>query len=392
MSSCEPNDSGILNPVDHPEKRPFGAPGLMYAFYSFVLATGLALVANYVGTIPYLLRVVLLLIAGGCVLESLALMFFEPSVMLGEDSVHYRAQKPSVWQAPPRMFRWKGEYVDEERSLSSFKGVELDYTRVPFPLPVFPFTMPFFYITRWVLTLKREDGSYCLLEVGPTPESFREVAQKVSEYTELPLRAPWFDGFQEEDNGSWLWAAGNDGVVDGSEVNRLLQQTDLAFSKQGNVLEFPVENRLSTFWRGSGLVMAGVCLFAGVVTVFAGFQYDPGTPMGLVLSVFFMLSGVCSATLGLLLLADSVSTVRSTLCFDREGIQVVHPVGQSTFIRYEDLVAVRGVKRNQGSSEMYGLGKPVPCLEVYGEQDWFFISVHDPEQLDRFSQCFRNLT
>ncbi len=391
MSSSDPKHTGILNPVDHPDKRPFGAPGFMYALFSFLLATGLALVANYVEVVPYPLQLVLLLIAGGCVLESLALIFFEPSVMLGEDGVRYRAQKPSIWKRPPQMFRWSGNSVDEEIAFSAFKGVELDYTRVPFPLPVFPFTMPFFHITRWMLTIKQEDGTYFLLEVGPSPASFREVAQKVSEYTELPLRAPWFDGFQEEDTGSWLWTAGDE-KVDGGEVTHVLQQTSLRCKRREQALEFPIENRLSRFWQGAGVVMAAVCVVAGMISVLAGFQYDPGTPMGLVMGVFFMLCGVLAATLAILLLAESVSSLRAKLCFHPDGIQVVYPVRQSTFIPYEDLVAVRGVTRNTGSSQTFGLGKPVPCLEVYGKEEWFFVSLNETRQLEGFSECFRHLT
>lgn len=449
MGSCDRDKSSVLNPVDDPEKRPFGAPGIMYACYAFFMATGFALLANYAIEIPavgkglllflitgfvgqavfervyeqrhdapvtlsvvlsgllatgvvvaayalgglsYLLDVVLLFVAAGCYFESLALIFFEPSVMLGDDLVHYRARKPSVWTCPPRMFRWSGGTVDEELSFSSFTGIELDYTRVPFPLPVYPFTRPVFHITRWVLTMKRDDGTYYLLEVGPTPEAFREVSKKVSEFTELPLRAPWFDGFRDDDSDNWVWFPDDGRTPDARTVLDALRSTGLPFDEGESGLAFPVENRMSTFGRSAGLLAAGCCLIAGMMSVFAGFQYDPNVPSGLLKGIAWMLSGAFGGLMGILLLAGYVTPVRSRLCFDGDGVQVIHPVGQSSYIRYEDLIAIRGVHQNEGSVLEYGLGKPVPCLEVYGEQDWFYISLHDPQHLDEFQEGLRNLT
>lgn len=392
MSDSARESTGLLNPVDEPSKRPFGAPGFMYAFFTTLVAAGLALVANYAPSVPYGLQVVLLFVAAGFFLESLALIFFEPSLMIGNGMVHYRADKPSIWRNPPRLFRWTGRRADEEIPLSSFEEVELDYTRVPFPLPVFPFTCSFFQINRWILTLRRSDGTYYLLEVGPDPVSFRDVAHRVSEYTELPLHLPWLSGHERDQSGVQKWIAPDEGSIDGNQLRNRLTSSELPVREEGGRVKFSVKNRMSALGRGGGLIVLLVFLFAGTLAVFAGFQYDPHSPAGLFFTVIWMVGGVMTGVLGLFLSAHCLSAVQSSLCLDDSGVKVVHPLGESSYLRYEEIRAVRGVFSTEGSCSQFGLGKPTPCLEIYADRAWLYISLHDRTDMDRIFRCLGNLT
>ncbi len=367
---------------DEPGGIPFGAPGFMYAFFSFLFSAGLTWLSDYTARIHDVLPLLCLIPAAMFFVESILLLFFEPSLTLNEEGVRYRRSKQSVWAAPIRLFKWSFDRTDETFSLSSCERLELDFTTVPFPLPVYPFTRPFFRITRWMLTLKTRDGHYYLMDVGPSPAAFREVIQKAREYTELPLHTPWSDPEEASEPDHWCWFPSRASGVTFEQFLTSLRRSNLNVREtEDGALELPVRNRLTWLAFGGGSTLAMIGLLVSVAAIFAGLRSGSGTPSGLFFGLLWMLSGTLLGVFSLLLLAERISPFRSRLKFTRRGMQTIHPLRRSSLIRYEDLIALRGVGTSTGPSSVFGLGKPVPCLELHSESDWFFLRLENHRDL-----------
>ncbi len=378
---------------------PFGAPGFMYALFSLFCSGALTWISGYVGQVHVVLPLLCLTLAIMLFVEAVLLLFFEPTVTLGEDRIRYRANRPSIWSAPPRLFRWNFSGTDEEIPLSSFEQLELDYTTVPFPLPIFPFTTSFFRITRWMLTLRRDNGEYYLMAVGPAPASFRELIEQANDHTDLPLSVPWKrvgkskTGRNEETiPENWTWSPVDPSNFSTTRFLRALRHSDLPFrDTEEGPLELPIRNPSNLLFRTFGGGLASLGLLFATVMIFVGLRFNTDSPGGLFQGLFWMVIGLVLGGIGFLILAEQISPFQSRLIIHEGGIQAVYPLRRSSFIRFQDLIAVRGVGERSGPSTAYGLGKPVPCLEFYSASNWFYISLNDTADLQELYRVLRRL-
>jgi len=375
------------------EGIPFGAPGFMYAFFSLVASAGFTWISDYAGQVHHLLSLVCVIAAGGLLIEALLLLFFEPTLTLNEDGIRYRADKPSIWAAPPRLFRWRRINQDEQIPMTSLQHLELDFTTVPFPLPVFPFTQPFFRITRWMLTLKTSDGDYLLLDLGPSPNAFRDVLDRIREYTDLPLRTPWTrDASSGSFGTSWSRVFPGSTDLNADAFLLSLQQSDLDVRESADgALEVPIRNRLTWGVRSAGGMIGLLLLVCAGVLIFSGLQTSSDVASGLFTGIFRMVTGFLLGGFALLIFAEQISPFHTTLRFSQEGIQTVHPLRESPLIRYEELKGIRGVDEIAGSSTCFGQGKPTPCLEIYSSSDWLYLRLNRRRDLETLRELTEKL-
>lgn len=353
---------------DEKEKQERGrylsAPPFMYTFFLF-----LVLVLVVVVTDAYL-DVRGMAIASRCIAivllgEALNLLFLEPTVELFRDRLEFESLRTSVWCRPPGLFRWDFHRTEKTLEMEEVEAIEVNFTRVPFPLPIWPLSEGLSFLYRWMVCIRGEEGEYFLCGLGSRPENIADLARRAGEYTGLSVDRPWKQEEHPDANESAYYFSGEE-----------------TFDGPGEEKTVPLGRTWSPGRRLLSGVASLVCFFGTVFLVFSGLEGD-WTSVSLIGNIGFMILGGALLWPAIVLAVGTLADTRKKLRLGPDHLHMESFFGRSREIPLDDLKAIVAVREEEGLSTEFGSGKPVPLLEIYAENEWLPVEVETEEHLDR---------
>lgn len=350
-------------------KFSISVPGLMYAFWCFVLGIGFLLLSEFLKPHSDFVQMLVILTGFSFCAETVLLLFFAPVVKIQNGKVICEGWRPSIWLSSSHIFMmpYTSKRV-EEFPLESFENIQLDYTRVPVPLPI-PFLKEYmFSVYRWMVALETAEGESVLLAVAGSADALEIFLQKLEEKTGLPVVTPRKHG-QSDNDLEW-----NEDQFRKKLFERENWQEGESIpvsSGEGNLsIFFGVNARDSNRWiKIIGYVfvmlMFGIMTMAGFLSASRSTDVLPGL-IGMVSGVFGL--GICF--FGLRRLLKPYHTV---LNVDKNSMVMDYGTGFSDQMLLKDIVAVSGSQTNTVIAETYGLGKEVPCIDIFSTRGWLHV-------------------
>lgn len=347
------------------------APGIMYAFWSFVLGVGCLMLSEMLDAQWVIMDLFFLGMAVCFFVETVFLLFLEPEVEIGPNHVTRTSRRPSIWRQNSHLFMVPHQEETQQLTIDHCTRFVLDYTRVPFPLPIPGLTHRSLSVYRWMIVLETDVGTSMLIAVEGSPFTLTDFGQKLQQRTGLPFHTPW-DKREEKEF---------DSLDEKAIRNELFHDT--TWKKEE--LPVPMTGRDHARFIELGPNPKGLTKVVGVT----GYMILLLLFSGIVLAGFMMATrsgdlgfGLLSMVIGVLLSAISVAGLlqflkpyRFSLKIQRDALQLRFRFGASDKVNLTDVIRVRANEIESEVSEKFGMGKCAPCFDIYTRNDW----IHIPE-------------